>query len=142
MRFRLGTDFGQTQWRLAIWGRWASGGGPVGFPMTWALKQGNRTSPGYAGDPPDDILRIDEIIARADSHRRLLLIGHYCGAVDIDRRLERAHEIYKRTIRKREYYRLVSEAQHYVHSAFMDLDAAHSDVHIRRIVSVVSVAAR
>lgn len=141
MRFRLGTDFGQTQWRLAIWGRWASGGGPIGFPMTWALRGGNRTSPGYAGDPPDDILRIDDIIARADRTTRLLLIGHYCGAPEIERRLARAERITGRRLKRRDYYRAISEAQHYVHSAFMDLDALHSDVHIRRMIAVVSLTA-
>jgi hypothetical protein len=137
MRFRLGTAFGQTQWRLAIWGRWASGG-VIGFPMCAAFTRESLKQSRYAGDPPDDILRIDDIIGRADRVTRLLLIGHYCGAPEIERRLARAARVTGRQLRRRDYYRAISEAQHYVHSAYMDIDYSAQNVPQKRIVSVVS----
>ena len=103
-----------TRWRLKEWGRWSrheNSGWPSISPM-FRLFSGGR---GHDQEPPKDVMEIDGIVRRADTHDKMVLIVVYCQSGSMR---ERALRI---GVDRRTLGRHLENAEWYVHAA---LDSA------------------
>lgn len=99
----------ETRDRLRRWGKWAGGGVPGGYPRKAAFAQ-ERIQRSLVMDAVDrDILRVDELVKRADFDDRQVLIRHYCSD---GTPLEKAM---RSGLTKRIYFAKLEDAQWFIH---------------------------
>lgn len=95
---------------LRQWGSWAAGGGPAAFPRTCAMtriKSGDRITSENV-DP--DVLRCNEIIRRASTSMRKILVTHYCSRGSSREKAEIMQ------LKRSTYYLRLNEAEWWAHT--------------------------
>lgn len=106
----LASGFTYTKLVLHRWGSWARGG-LIGFPRMSALcriNSGGKLTADGLDDPT--VVQCDQVIAKAESGTRIILVRHYCGYSSGRENAARLN------MAKSTYYDKLDEARWYVHT--------------------------